>query len=50
MERENQALRERLTDLASMLEKSKLDEYMGNNNVIRLMYSDCTLILIFSDN
>jgi len=36
LERENQALRERLTDLASMLEKSKLDEYMGNNNITDL--------------
>jgi len=36
LERENHALRERLTDIASMVEKSKLDEYMGRNNITQL--------------
>jgi len=36
LERENHALRERLTDIASMVEKSKLDEYMGRNNITQI--------------
>jgi len=36
LERENTGLRERLLDLASMLEKSMLDEYMEKNNIQEL--------------
>jgi len=36
LERETNGLRERLLDLASMLEKSKLVEYMEKNNILEL--------------
>jgi len=36
LERENTGLRERLLDLASMLDKSKLSEYMEKNKILEL--------------
>merc|ERR1712129_184089 len=36
LERENKSLRERLLDMASMVDKDRLSEYMGKNNIIQL--------------
>ena len=33
LERENKSLRERLLDMASMVDKERLSDYMGKNNV-----------------
>jgi len=40
LERDNLVLRKRMMDLASMLDKSKLDEYMVNNNIQQLGHVD----------